>query len=121
MSDEKTIQVMRTVFLIDVILAVLVFIFSFLLRNIFVIGKNMDFFAHLALLPLLLLFILTFFLYFGAYQSPRYLSLMHYGWSVFRALFLSIALILMLLFVLKIEYVSRSVIVFFAILEFVAV
>lgn len=121
MGDEKTIQVMQTVFLIDVILTILVFIFSFLLRNIFVIGENADFFSHLALLPLLLLFILMFLSYFGAYQSPRYLSLMHYGWSVFRGLFLSIALILMLLFLLRIQYVSRPVIVFFAILEFVVI
>jgi len=121
MFDEKTIQVERTVFLIDVILTVLVFIFSFGLRNIFVIGVNADFYSHLALLPLLLVFVVTFLSYSGAYQSPRYMSLMGYGWVVLRGLFLSIALMLMLLFVLKIQYVSRYVIVLFAILEFVVI
>ena len=98
MFDEKTIQVERTVFLIDVVLTMLVFIFSFWLRNIFVIGVNADFYSHLALLPLLLVFVVTFLSYFSAYQSPRYLNLMDYGWAVFRGLFFSIALMLMLLY-----------------------
>jgi len=121
MYDEKTIRVERAVFLIDVLLTILVFVFSFLLRNVFATGEEADFFSHLALLPLLLVLIVSFLTYSGAYKSPRYMNLMRYGWAVFRGLFFSIALLLMLLFVLKIQYVSRYVIVFFASLELMVI
>ena len=78
MNDEKSIQVGQTVLIFDVLLTVLAFIFAFMLREKFISG-HIHFYSHIALLPLLLVLVVMFLTYFGAYQSPRYMNIKSYS------------------------------------------
>lgn len=120
MYEEKSIEIGRMMFITDVFVTSLIFILSIWLRDKFFAGDNIDFFSHIALLPLLLLFVIGFNSYFGAYKGPCNVTIMEYGWSTFRALSLSVGTLIGILFVLKIEYISRIVILGFSVLEFFA-
>lgn len=117
MYEEKSIEIGRTMFIMDVITTSIIFILSIWLRNLFFQDNNTDFFSHIALLPLLLLFVIGFLSYFGAYEGPCNVTIIDYGWAAFRAISLSIGLLIAILFILNIDYISRAVILGFAILE----
>jgi exopolysaccharide biosynthesis polyprenyl glycosylphosphotransferase len=110
----------RTVFFMDVLLSIAIFVFSFELRNFLQPDGQINFFTHLFLLPLLLVLVVSFMSYFGAYGLPKYTSKAKYTWAVFRGVSLAIGILLSLLFFLNIQYISRTVIFIFAGCEFVA-
>lgn len=116
MYEEKSIEIGRAMFLIDVIITSIVFVLSIWLRGLFLVDE-LDFFSHIALLPLILLFVISFLSYFGAYEGPCNVSLLEYFWATFRAISLSVGLLIAVLFLLNIDYVSRIVILGFAFLE----
>jgi len=120
MLDDRSADIDRTVFLVDILLTVLTFIGAFFLRSLLPVEENVNFSSHLFLVPLLLALVLGFLQYFGGYESPRRSSLLKYVWAVFRAVALSIGVILSLLFFFNIRYVSRGVIFIFALGDFVA-
>ena len=120
MFDDRSAEIDRTIFLVDILLTVLIFISAFYARNLFPLDQEIDFSSHLFLIPLLLALTLGFLQYFGAYETPRHASLIKYTWAIFRSVSLSIAAILTLLFFFNIQYVSRIVILIFAILDFLA-
>lgn len=119
MYDPRSKELDRVVFLLDIAFTMVALLLAFLLRN-FMLAEDdkLDIYSHLFLLPLLLT-LLTFFLsYFGAYKSPRYTTMPGYAWAAFRGISLTIGVLLTLLFFLKIEYISRMVILVFAGMEF---
>ena len=119
MYDDKMVQMERTVYLLDLMLTLLGFLGAFYLRALFLPGEKVHFYSHMFLLPLVLFFIVSFFSYFGAYETPRSKTCLGYGWSIFKGITLSIGVVLALLFFFKIEYVSRTVIIIFSAFEFV--
>ena len=118
MYDERSVELDRIVFVLDLLLTSIAFVTSFWIREFFVHDRNVDFLSHVFVLPLLLAIILGSLSYFGAYNSPRYMSISAYSWSIFRSLVLSIGVLLVLLFFLKIEYISRFVILIFSVADF---
>ena len=120
MYDTRSTELDRTVFLLDILISIVVFIFSFLVRSLIFQEGEVNFLNHVFLLPLLLVLLITFLSYFGAYALPRYTSYQMYIWSVFRGVVLAIGLLLTLLFLFKIHYISRMVILTFAGVEFVS-
>ena len=120
MYDDRSVELDRVVFLLDLFLSTVTFIVSFWGRKLFLSEGNIDFYSHILLLPLLLALLTGFLSYFGAYSSPRYTSVVSYAWSIFRALVLSIGVLLVLLFFFEIQYVSRFVILLFSVGEFLA-
>ncbi len=120
MYDSRSIELDRTVFLLDVLISVSVFIFSFQIRNFFRLDGEVDLYSHLFLLPLLLVLIISLLSNFGAYDLPRNSTAVRYVWAVFRAVFLGVGVVLILLFLFKIQYISRAVIITFAATEFMA-
>jgi exopolysaccharide biosynthesis polyprenyl glycosylphosphotransferase len=61
----------------------------------------------------------SFFLfYFGAYRNPRESSRFDYAWAVGRAVAGGLVALLTLLFLFKIKYVSRAIVVMFTGLDF---
>lgn len=107
----------NTVFLVDILATIIVFLASFGVRNLVQMGEMVELYSHLFLIPLLLVLCSTSLSYFGAYQEPKHASLTSYSWSVIRAVALAVGLLVSLLFLLKIEYVSRVVMVGFAVAE----
>jgi len=118
--DDRSMELDRTVFFMDVLLSIVVFVLSFEVREILRPDGDINFFTHLFLLPLLLVLVVSFLSYFGAYALPKYTSITKYAWSVFRGVALAIGILLSLLFFFNIQYISRVVIFNFAGGEFVA-
>ncbi len=118
MYDENSNELGNTFLLIDILFTIFTFLLSFWGRK-FITEESLNFYSHLFLLPLLVLFIITFLSYFGAYNGPHKTSLTKYGWAIIRTIILGVGILLTLLFFLKIEYVSRVVILIFAVAEFV--
>ncbi len=118
MYDDRSVELDRVIFLLDILLTAITFVLSFWGRNYFFAEENIDFYSHFFLLPLILALLIGFLSYFGAYEGPRYTSVVTYAWAIFRALVLSVGVLLSLLFFLEIKYVSRIVIILFSIADF---
>lgn len=120
MFDRQSQQLRGVTMLLDVSLTVFVFLLSYWLRIAFVGGSRPELLPHVALLPIIApmwVFLLTFF---DAYRSPHAISRLEYGWAVTRGVGTGVVLLLALLFLLKIRYVSRAIVVMFAGLDIVA-
>ncbi|MFC1877168.1 sugar transferase [Thermodesulfobacteriota bacterium] len=115
--EEKTQQVTRMMVSLDLSFTIFTFLVSYWISKSFITEGDLGLFSHLALLPLILAFLLFFLPYFQAYRSPRETSVLTYLWSVLRAVVICIGLLLILLFVLNIQYVSRGVILIFSGIE----
>lgn len=120
MYDERSNELDRTVFLLDIFISIAIFVISFQIRDYLHPDADVNFFTHLFLLPLILVLVASFLSYFGAYGLPRYTSNAKYAWAVFRGISLSIGILLTLIFFLHIQYISRAVILIFAGLDFIA-
>lgn len=120
MYDDRSMKLDKTVFYLDILLSIAMFILSFNVRNLLHLVGEVDFLSHIFLLPLLLVLIISFLSYFGAYRLPRHISSFGYVWAVFRGVSLAIGILLTLLFFFNIQYVSRAIILTFAGFEFVA-
>lgn len=119
MYDSSSKVLDRSLFFLDALLTVAMFLAAFQVRNLLPLGEGeLDIFSHLFLLPLLITLIVFFLSYFGAYQNPRTATVFVYTWAVLRSMALTIVVILALLFFLEIQYVSRIVVLLFAILNF---
>ncbi|WP_245590126.1 sugar transferase [Desulfobulbus elongatus] len=109
------------VFFVDILCTVLAFLAAFWLREFVPVLEEepLDLYSHVFLIPLLLALTISLLSYFGAYQGPNRKNYGAYFWAVAKTVFVTVATLLSLLFFLKIEYVSRFVILIFAVLELV--
>ena len=118
MQEQQSQQLRGFTILIDVCLT----IGSFLLAHHLRIalgdgGSEPDLLPHLTLLGVIVpiwVFLLSFF---GAYRGPRMTSLVDYAWGVTRALGIGFGILLSLVFLLRLQYVSRSVMTLFVLLN----
>jgi exopolysaccharide biosynthesis polyprenyl glycosylphosphotransferase len=108
----------RTFLLLDVLFTIIAFLFSFWSRNLFYLEEAVDLYSHLFLIPLLLVLLLGFLSYFGGYKRPHAMSLLKYAWAILQSTIVAVGVLLTLLFFLEIQYVSRLVMVIFAVIEF---
>jgi FlaA1/EpsC-like NDP-sugar epimerase len=120
MYDDRTVELGRTLFLIDIILTICTFVLAVWIRVSWMGDGDVNFISHLYFIPLLLALVVGFLSYFDAYKGPSEMSAIKYIWAVFRAFALSIGVLLALLFLLHIQYVSRVVIIGFSGLAFLA-
>lgn len=121
MFDEKTMEMGRLMFLLDVLFTVIAFFTSYWLRSYFYLNETLNLDSHVALLPLLLTFIIGFLSHFGAYEGPCQLKMVDYAWAIFRAIVLGVCTLLVVLFLFKIQYVSRLIVVCFLFIEFIMI
>ena len=118
MFERQSQQIRRQAILADIALTVWMLFGAYLLREL-MLGATSSLLPYIALVPViapLWVFLLTFF---GAYKSPAEASVLDLTWAVVRAVTTGLALTLALLFVLKIQYVSRVIIFSFATLDLV--
>jgi exopolysaccharide biosynthesis polyprenyl glycosylphosphotransferase len=119
MFSEKSEQLSRVLGVWDVALTTIAFALAYYTTTLGSGFEDISFFSHVAFLPLMVAFLLYFLTYFGAYQSPRLASKFVYGWAVARSVVTSFILLFTLIFLLRIQYVSRAVIITFAGLDLV--
>ncbi len=118
MQNDSANELSNRVYLTDELLTLIVFLVSFWARGFYVqSSESLDFFSHIFLIPLILVFITGSLSYFGGYKSPEKTSMTGYSWSIFRAVALTVFTLLAILFFLNIPYVSRFVVFLFAFLE----
>jgi exopolysaccharide biosynthesis polyprenyl glycosylphosphotransferase len=120
MFEQRSEQLHRVTTLLDLCITIIVFLAASWFRNLVLDEAPRDFLSHVAVLPFILSLWMFFLAFFGAYRSPRKASRLSYTWAVARAVVAGLASLFTVLFVLKIQYVSRSVIVIFAALDFLA-
>lgn len=114
--DEKSREISRLLFLLDVLLTLLVLVLVYDVRHIFGLESRTGLAAHVALLPILGVPLGYFLLRFGAYQGLRIVSLFKYAFIVVKAFIISLTILLAILFFLKVDFVSRSFLVQFSVL-----
>ncbi len=120
MFEERSEQLRRVTMLLDIALTVFVFLAVSWLRIAVLDDDPADLLSHVALLPFVLALWMFFLTFFSAYQSPRMTSLLQYGWAVTRGVSLGLASLLTILFLFKVQYVSRTVMVTFAATDLLA-
>lgn len=121
MYESRSKELDRNLFFLDVACTVAVFLAAFQGRNL-MLGETggLNIYSHLFLLPLLITLVIFFLKYFGTYRNPCYVTIFAYAWAIFRSMALTIGVLLTLLFFLEIQYISRTLILLFAILNFAA-
>lgn len=118
MQKDPTNELGNTIFFIDVLFTIATFLVAFLIRNLFFDeGAPLNFSSHLFIIPLILALITGALSYTGGYKSPFNTQISGYSWAIFQAIIISVGTLLVLLFFLNIQYVSRFVILLFASME----
>src|SRR2546427_2837460 len=120
MFEERSEQLYRVTTLLDVAVTILVFLAAPWLRNALLDNDPVDFLSHLAFVPFVLALWMFFLTLFGAYRSPRMTSRLQYAWAVTRGVTVGLASLLTILFLFKVQYVSRAVVVTFAAADLLA-
>ena len=118
MKHDTTTELSFNAFLLDVLCTVLAFLAAFWLRRFLPDEGTVDLYSHLFLIPLLLSLTIGSLSWFGGYHGPHETTFAAYLWAICKAMFVTVGVLLALLFFLKIEYVSRFVVLIFAGLEF---
>jgi exopolysaccharide biosynthesis polyprenyl glycosylphosphotransferase len=118
MLSEKSNRIRNTIILADLSVTVIVFLLAFWVRDMFGRDDPADFLSHVALLPLILAIWSFFLSYCGAYRNPRECSRFDYVWAVGWSIAGGLVVLLTLLFLVKVKYVSRAIVLMFACLDF---
>jgi exopolysaccharide biosynthesis polyprenyl glycosylphosphotransferase len=120
MFEERSEELHRVTTLLDLCTTIIVFLTASWLRSLLLDDEPPDALSHIALLPFILALWMLFLALFGAYRSPRNTSRRAYTWAIAQAVVAGLATLVTILFVMKIQYVSRAVMVIFAALDFLA-
>lgn len=118
--DDKSRQAGRLMFVLDMLVTVMVFLFTFRVREAFFSENPASFTSHLALLPIIIAPLGFLMSYYGAYRGLRVTSFLGHAWIVARAMVLSFAVLFTVLFLLKAGYASRAFLIIFAVTNTVA-
>jgi exopolysaccharide biosynthesis polyprenyl glycosylphosphotransferase len=110
--DQKSRQAGRLLFVLDLLLTAFVFLLAFDVRA-WLIGSELDFWRHIALLPLVLGLMAPLLWSSGAYERMRVRSLFAYGWTVARSVLITLVVLSTVLFLLKTGAISRMVLLTF--------
>ncbi|MGD8908478.1 MAG: sugar transferase [Chromatiales bacterium] len=106
--DEKSREISRLLFLLDILLNLLVMILLYRVRDYLKLEMGQSMAAYVALLIIISVPLGFFLNKFGAYQGLRVVSLIKYAYIVGKAYLISLAILFAILFFLKVEHVSRS-------------
>lgn len=118
MQSRQEKEIGTTLFYLDVLVTIITFLTAFWIRDYFDLAdQEVNFYSHVFIIPLLLFLVTGPLSYFGGYREPYHSTLTGYAWAIIRAIIVAVGSLLALLFLLKIQYVSRAVILLFASIE----
>ena len=115
--DEKSREISRLLFLLDILLALLTLLVVFRVRVRYGLESSNDLAGYVALLPILGVPLGYFLTKFGAYRGLRVVSLARYAYLLFKAFLISLTILFGLLFFLKVDFVNRSTLIMFSLLS----
>lgn len=119
MFEDKSKQFDQNLLMLDVTAIVVAFIAAYLLRAVVFGTYAPNLFSHVALLPMILALMLFHLSYFNAYCSPRQMTVVRYAWTIFISVAATMTGMLGFIFILKIQYVSRFVVISFTVIVFI--
>jgi exopolysaccharide biosynthesis polyprenyl glycosylphosphotransferase len=117
MFEEKTQQLHRSTTIIDFLLIVGSYLLAYWVHHILTPESAVNFWNHIALIPFILAVWSILLNRFGAYRSLRLTTMVDYVFAVCKAVVVGLVLMFTVLFLLKIQYVSRQVVGMFAIVN----
>jgi len=118
MHDQQSQQLRGVTMLSDVCLTIGAFLVAYRLRVVMGPGQEPPALVpHLTLLAVIVPVWVFLLGLFGAYRAPRMTSPIDYFWSVTRALGVGLAVLLTLVFMLRMQYVSRPIVTGFVLLN----
>jgi exopolysaccharide biosynthesis polyprenyl glycosylphosphotransferase len=119
MVEQQQFEVRRTMIIADGSLTIAAYVVACLAR--FGAGRDsMDLLSHLALGAAIAPLWLLLLPFFGAYDSPRTMSRRDYLWATSRTVAVGLAVIVSVLFLFRVQHLSRAVIGVFAVLDVAA-
>lgn len=119
MFDEKSREISRLLFLLDILLTLLTMILLYRVREYLGHDLGQSLAAYVALLLIIGVPLGFFLSKFGAYQGLRVVSLVKYAYVVSKAFAISLAILVAILFFLKVTFVSRSLLIEYAVISIV--
>ncbi|MEN8140588.1 MAG: sugar transferase [Thermodesulfobacteriota bacterium] len=121
MYDSRAAKMDKQVFVVDGLVSALVFLVIFWGLDLFKSGTYESvFITHICLFPLIMLLLHSFLTWFGAYATPWSSGNFDYIWAILRASLVSFGVFFAILFLLRIDYVSRKLFIAFAICDFLS-
>lgn len=114
-QNQKSLYLAQLLLVLDICVAAFVFVVTFQIRQALRTTGDLDFWAHLALLPFVLFVYGRLMWSAGAYQQLHVASVVGYAWVVIRSVALTIAVTSTVIFLLDADYASRAFIVLFAV------
>lgn len=121
MYDNKMVEFKKVIFFLDLFFSNLVFLIALFLHDYIVSKHNIDIYSHLFLIPILYFFTILFLAYSGAYDTPKNKRTIDYVLPIFSGLSMAIGALLVTLFFLNIEYISRVVLLIYWTADFFAI
>lgn len=114
--DEKSREISRLLFLLDILLTLLVLLLVIRVRQYLGLDSRSTLPGYVALLPIIGVPLGFFLRKFGAYQGLRVVSLVKYTYMVVKAFLISLTILVGILFFLKVTFVSRAFLLEFTLL-----
>jgi len=118
MFDDRSQKTQRLLTIWDVFFSMVSFVAAIWIQT-FRPDETIDFFSHIAILPFLLALMILSLSYFDAYRPPRSASNFFYIVAIVKTMAVTLGLLFTVLFFLRIQYVSRMVILTFAGIAFI--
>ncbi len=107
--------------ILDFFLVLMVYLFTYHFEMLFIKPVKTDLQQYLFMAPFFLLPYTYIMNQYGAYSRLSVPSIYDYMWSVIKAISISLLLLLSFIFVLQVEFISRSQIIIFCVALFVGV
>lgn len=115
--DEKARYVGRLLSVLDTLLTALVFVSAYWARELLFPENPTDYYRHLAVLPLLLAVQVLVLYRAGAYRGLRAVGIGAYGKMLLKALAVGFLVLFAVLYMLKVQFVSRGFLLIFAVAD----
>lgn len=114
MFDKKAQEIRRIQGVWDIFFSLVSFAAAIWIQKAVKPFDQVNFISYIAILPSLLVLLILSLSYFDAYRSPRKATIYFYIASIIKAMAITLGLLLVGIFFLKIHYVSRLVICIYA-------
>jgi exopolysaccharide biosynthesis polyprenyl glycosylphosphotransferase len=115
--DEKSREISRLLFLLDILLTLLMLLLVIRVRQYMGLDARSNLAPYVGLLPIIGVPLGFFLSKFGAYQGLRVASLFRYAYVVVKAFLISLTILVGILFFLKVTFFSRLFLLEFTLLS----
>lgn len=121
MLDDKEYKLKHLLLLLDLLVAIIIYLVSFHIQGALFPENPIGYDAHVALLPIVIAAQGVCLSLFGVYSRFRYSSVLNFAWNALRGSTSTLIVIVLTLFLLREHSISRAVLLSFVFLDFLAI